>query len=1284
MPNAQAPTTLHLPRTSHRMFFRLLAALTMALIVGCATSNAIFVAPELRPERVLADTLTTDANHVARARVRVLLIGDAGAGKTDGTDPVHNLLRYHATPRDSVPTVVVFLGDNVYPEGIPAAGHPGRELAEARLKAQLDAVRDLPVRTYFIPGNHDWAHTQPGGLAAVRRQEALVEAALGDRGAFIPSNGFPGPVEVKLAEGIRMLAIDTEWWLTPHERATGEDEEAGYQVREGNDFLLQLNDLVQRYDDERVLVVGHHPIVTNGSHAGSVPPLRHFFPLLGIWDYGYVPLPILGSLSVLYTKTFGLSRQDNGHPRYVSMSDGLEGIFRQHEGLIYAAGHDHSLQLHALDYGGTTVHQIVSGSGSHASFTPGGGSALFTAERRGFFVLHYFDDGSAKLDAIAVGQRAAGDTLIKRAHLLPTADEVAPEVAAEPDAQRPMVTLPGIARVTANADYNRTNAFYRLLAGDGYRDTWATTVTVPVLDLRTAFGGLTPTQRSGGAQTLGLRLKNPQGQEFQLRSVDKAPLSALPLSFRFGIARDAAEDLTSAVMPFGALVASGLAGAVGVLHPVPQLVWVPDDPRLGRFRNQFAHRLMWLEVRPDGDVSAFPGLRGATRVVGAGKLYREIDHDLDHRVDARAFLRARLLDLFMGDWDRHQDQWRWAAYEPGALDSTLTGEDATQGKVYRPVARDRDWAFNDRDGLLFDLARPFFPKLQGLQGRYGNIKGLTTNGLQQDQRLLAPLDRKDWQEVAAEVQAALTDSVIRNALFALPVEVQERNVDRMYERLRARRDRLPEAAMRWYRLHAHNVNVVGSQEAEVFRVERRSGDTVRVSVYNRKSDGTAGRRVYRRAFAPAETDEIRLWGSGGDDLFEVDDDGGRAEILVRLVGGAGEDVIADSTDGRGLRIYDGAGDRTLVVRRSGPHARFRKGDEIPVGAYGFEPQPYDQTTPRIAFNYATGEGLGVGGGARWTHHGFGKDPYAARHTFDFAVRVPEAGVSGGYTGHFPRAVGILDGGVIARGQTASSFRPFYGYGNNTTATLPGEQYRARLADARITPYLERNVLDRVRIGGGPVVGFSKAERDTTRFAAETSLSGAHPDDFRGQFFGGASLWLRAEAVDLAFRPSRGIRFRAEVDAQAGERGDRFLRAEGDLTLYTTPPPLSWITFAARAGGGLIVGAFPFYEALTLGGSRNVRGLPAHRYAGRSVAFFNVEPRLRLLRFKAGILPYGEFGALGFYDAGRVWYRGRSDGGWHRGLGGGVWGSFASQTSFSATYGMAEGRGAGRVALGFFF
>ena len=50
----------------------------------------------------------------------------------------------------------------------------------------------------------------------------------------------------------------------------------------------------------------------------------------------------------------------------------------------------------------------------------------------------------------------------------------------------------------------------------------------------------------------------------------------------------------------------------------------------------------------------------ARRLVQEGYLLEE---DLDHRVDARGFLRARLMDVFLGDYDRHEGQWRWARYD---------------------------------------------------------------------------------------------------------------------------------------------------------------------------------------------------------------------------------------------------------------------------------------------------------------------------------------------------------------------------------------------------------------------------------------------------------------------------------------------------------------------------------------------------------------------------------------------------------------------------------------------
>ena len=53
----------------------------------------------------------------------------------------------------------------------------------------------------------------------------------------------------------------------------------------------------------------------------------------------------------------------------------------------------------------------------------------------------------------------------------------------------------------------------------------------------------------------------------------------------------------------------------------------------------------------------------------------------DNMVDELAMLRVRILDMFVMDLDRHEDQWNWGAWDNG------------KGKTFYPIAKDRDQAF---------------------------------------------------------------------------------------------------------------------------------------------------------------------------------------------------------------------------------------------------------------------------------------------------------------------------------------------------------------------------------------------------------------------------------------------------------------------------------------------------------------------------------------------------------------------------------------------------------------
>lgn len=156
-------------------------------------------------------------------------------------------------------------------------------------------------------------------------------------------------------------------------------------------------------------------------------------------------------------------------------------------------------------------------------------------------------------------------------------------------------------------------------------------------------------------------------------------------------------------------------------------------------------------------------------------------------VDRYAYLRARLLDLLIGDWDRHEGQWFWAGNHEISGDSTWTR--------WRPIPRDRDWAFPSVDGFVAFLAGLYYPAYVGFGPEYPSIRRLARSGLTLDRRFLTGLGREEFVRIADEMRATLTDDVLRDAVNALPSAHRALVADDLVGDLAARRDALPEAAL---------------------------------------------------------------------------------------------------------------------------------------------------------------------------------------------------------------------------------------------------------------------------------------------------------------------------------------------------------------------------------------------------------------------------------------------------------------------------------------------------------
>ncbi len=1240
------------------------------IAAGCSTTR-VYVAPELAD--ATDDTLAAPApGDIGPPAVthRVLLVGDTGEPASDGPDPVLATLRHHAEAAGQASTVV-FLGDNVYPDGLPPEGDPGRQEAERRLRVWLDAAGAFPGRTLFIPGNHDWRNATAGGLEQLRRQEAFVEAALG-AGSFIPSGGFPGPVTVDLTEDLRLLAVDTEWWLAQHARAEGEDPEVGDFFGEDDDFLLSLADAIERADDRRVLVVGHHPMVSNGDHAGYVPAERHLFPMAGSGPLGWVPMPFLGSLIVALKRFQGDTPEDIAHPRYRALTEAMWEAMSDSDGLVYAAAHDHSLQYFALDERRATIHQVISGAGSTAKIEyvlPR--DALFAASRPGFMVLTYYEDGTARLDVITpTTSGPAGDTLVSAQILEPE-----PAIAPPPDAGSGIApALPATATLPVAPGYAGRGLLTAPLVGSGYRDAWTTPVTLPVLDVGREVGGLAPERHAGSRQSLSARLSGADGREYVLRSVEKD----LPRPLARGRTPGSASgggDLRVALYPFASVVAASLSEAAGLYHPNPRLFVVPDDPRLGGLREAFRGRVATLEEHPADGPTGRAHFGNARQIVGTIQLRRDLDRHPDHRVDAEFYLRARLFDMLIGDFDRHRDQWRWAAFEPRDL-GLLT---RATGTVYRPIARDRDYAFHDPNGFLIPIASHFDPRLRGFGGDIGSVGMLTESAREMDRRLLAPLDRETWARIARDLRDAITDAEINAALEAVPAEARDDARVRLLDPLISRRDGLEAAALRYFDLINSVADVVGSHSAETFHVRREPGGVVRVELRTEEA-GTSWSRLYD----PSETREIRIWGRGGNDRIEVEGPSSSDDIVLRLLPGAGMDRIVDATDGQRIDVYDSADDEALVVERAGPAADVDRTNRVPQSAFGYAAPRYTTRRPLATLSYDAADGLLVGAGVEITNPGFGREPFLRRHRIQAAVATTTLGGYVRYRGSYPDAVGKRDVGLDASAQTALSSRNFFGFGTGTEliADAPPEFYRVGLAEVRLAPYLERQVRGGVRAWAGPTVAFVSPQVDSARFI---STAGLPERDLSPQVLAGIEAGIEIDAVDDVARPTNGARFGVRAQLRQGlvDPDHSYAGASTDLALYITPPSLRWLTLALRGGGEHLWGTFPFYDAATIGGSGSLRGFRSDRFTGQTSVYAGVEPRLRLHRFRTLLSSYGEAGILGFYERGRVWAD-DGVGNWPAGYGAGVWLAFPGHASTTLTYDASREGGSLAARLGFAF
>ena len=337
----------------------------------------------------------------------VAMLGDVGAIATDGTDPVMNMLEAWQQ-QNPINSTVLFLGDNLYPIGLPPEGNRHRKMAEERLNVMLSHFKNFEGQGIFLSGNHDWFKGRKGGYQQMLLQQNYVLEHGGENVAYLPENGCPGPTIVQLAEGLLLVVINTQWWVQRGEKPMGKTQGCPYESIE--EFYEELKVLLRANRHQRILVAAHHPLYSNALHGGKFTVKQHIFPLTAAHKRFYIPLPIFGSIYPFYRKLFG-AYEDMAHSKYKKMRRRLLRILNRYNNIIYVAGHDHNLQHFEIHQN----HYLVSGSGSKTAFVKKGGRATFTLEHLGFFTLSYYDTGEVWIEAhITSTENKAGQVVFRK------------------------------------------------------------------------------------------------------------------------------------------------------------------------------------------------------------------------------------------------------------------------------------------------------------------------------------------------------------------------------------------------------------------------------------------------------------------------------------------------------------------------------------------------------------------------------------------------------------------------------------------------------------------------------------------------------------------------------------------------------------------------------------------------------------------------------------------------------------------------------------------------------
>lgn len=1136
-------------------------------------------------------------------------------------------------------STLLFVGDNISDK--KGAWKKDKFLIDQQVLLADDFKGDV----IFLPGNNEWKSKQ---IDSIQKVEEYLDNVVTQEDYVLPKNGCPLEFKV-INDSLDLLLIDSKWFVSNWSRVKGINKKCKDIVTRRR-FVEELEGYINDAQGKNLVIAMHHPIFSNGENAGHKSLKSHM-----------LPMPVLGSILHGLNDLSAFSPDNILSRRYNYLRVLVSSLAKASDRITIVSGHEESLQY----LSGGNIHQIISGSLGSSTLTKRttdqittvGGSLPFTGHftqgKKGFAQLDYFKDGSSQVTFVTGGNTP------KTLNILPKFQELMGE------ASYTEVTTETVMDSVYGPEKNMNHSkFHKFLWGERYRSYYHNAVTAPVAYLDTLYGGLEFMKKGGGHQSYSIRLQDKAKREFAMRSLRKDPLKYLRYTVK-GIAYNDEDymgtlpeklisDFFTTAHPFMQMVINPMAKAVDVNHANTQLFYIPKQRSLERLNEDFGNELYFMEQRPSDEQLNYKGYR---RTIDTGgkitdfesttDMLEKIKSDESYTVDQKSFVRARIFDMLLGDWDRHEDQWRWAEYE------TPDGN-----KEFMPVPRDRDNAFPKFDGTALDIIQWFIPitrQWQSYSPTIQNTKWLNYNGSRLDRALLTKYDAEGWEEEAVYIQEHLSESDIDKAFLQLPKEVQDSTANYIRASLKERLKNLPKYAIEYGKYLDKRIALYASEKDDEIKIIRLAEGKTKV-VIRRLLSERKNEKFYERIFDADRTDELWIYGLGDNDNFEVSGEG-KAKIFVRLIGGYGKDDF-DIKNRKGLKVYDWKHEDS-EFEGAAPSKQLT--DVYKTNTFHWRYFKPNRNILVPSFDFRTDDGLSLGAMNTFINNGFNGNPFRQKHSLNakyfFNFEAAELTYEGIFTNIIPKWNFEVDGYLSSQRYAQN----FFGFGNNSTneeEVVGRDFYRARTEQLKLSAGIAFHTLRFKAL-------FESFDVEDMGDRFFTSSNFEAPIFERQNYVGGeTSLYYYNDNADDF--PTKGIYFglTAGYKTNTTINDNNFGYFAFDTEVIQKLIPSGNLVLSTKAEYRTNFGnEYFFYHAPSIGGDNGLRGFRDERFSGKSYFYQSSDLRVRLKRYVTALAPV-TIGAFGGFDYGRVWQPNEDSNTWYTSQGIGIWASTGNYLAFN--------------------